>query len=489
MLKTIRENKLLFLLLLLGLVCALVLCAQRVAIESADTLCCVVMTQEDADLLSYKPDSIGIFSGEDTISGALLLVEDGNQYSFEPIDVVDTDNITWGTGEGTAAVRCFKLTEKYAAKYATLGYDGAEEIENILYRAVTDRNIRVLWLTPFVDSQTGEVITDGGEYEQLIENLSERVAPHGITLTSDEFSLLPAYSPNRILLCGVLLGILAAGALVVLGVFEQNKWRIAFFMLFFLGFAGLRLVMDSTHATALVAACVFPCLSLWQFALLLDSAPVGAGLGKKIGYYLRTLLWCFAPSLCGGLFVAAIQSDTGYLLAAYNFSGVKLSQLVPICFAVFVIFKLVYGKNGCKDILYGEKKKLFIPIVVVLAVIAVFLLRTGDGILAVSSLEQRLRNLLERWLIVRPRTKEFAVAWVCAAIALALFFRDSRRWAWIFAILTSVGFSSVVNTFCHSRAPVWLSTTRGVLGLLIGGAIGCVILCVFDLFGSRRAEK
>jgi hypothetical protein len=42
-----------------------------------------------------------------------------------------------------------------------------------------------------------------------------------------------------------------------------------------------------------------------------------------------------------------------------------------------------------------------------IAAVALFIIRTGDGLIAVGTLEQRFRNLLEDLLIAMPRTKEF----------------------------------------------------------------------------------
>jgi mannose/fructose/N-acetylgalactosamine-specific phosphotransferase system component IIC len=80
---------------------------------------------------------------------------------------------------------------------------------------------------------------------------------------------------------------------------------------------------------------------------------------------------------------------------------------------------------------------------------------------------------------VRPRTKEFCIAWPCFGIAWLLCQRGAKRRAWPFVLLSVVGFSSVVNSFCHSRTPVWVSGVRGALGLLIGLAVALVLTALF----------
>ena len=146
----------------------------------------------------------------------------------------------------------------------------------------------------------------------------------------------------------------------------------------------------------------------------------------------------------------------------------------------------LYGRDGLRDILSGKKTLIALLVIAVLGVLAVFLMRTGDGLLSVGTLEQRFRNLLERVLITRPRTKEFIVAWPCLALACALAAAGAKRWLWPFALVSTIGFSSVVNTFCHSRAPVWLSCVRSVLGLAAGLAIGMIVICIADLFSREK---
>lgn len=479
MISFIKKNWIACVLLLAGLVCALILCAQRAVLEADNRLVCVVMTYEDAESLSYVPKALRLFDGGDTLDGAVLLVEDENQYSYIPMSGAEY--------EPGNSVRCFKLIEKYAARYACLGYDGAQEIENILYRAVTDRNIRVVWLTPFTDAQTGGIITDGAVYEEVIQDLFMRISPHGLTMADGEFSVFPEHEPSEWLLCGVLLGVLGAALPVIGSIFENWKVRAGLFILFCAGLAFLTLfIKPYTAAPALAAACLFPCLSVCLVTARLKAAG-GNTLGKKLGVYCKTILPAFLTALIGGLFIAAVQSSDKYLLAVENFRGVKLSQMIPLCFAAVIIYLKLYGRDGLKDVLSGKKTLIILLIIALLAVLAIFLMRTGDGLLSVGTLEQRFRNALERALITRPRTKEFLIAWPCLALACALAAVGAKRWIWPFALVSTVGFSSVVNTFCHSRAPVWLSCVRSVLGLVIGLALGMVVICIADLFSRRKS--
>lgn len=467
------------LVLLLGLLAALFLCGQRISLEAKNKHFAVVMTEASAAQIRDLPDTVQIFDGSVYQKRAVLLVEDDAQYSYVPDEGIDQmlSQFPAGSDRGIAGVRCFHLTEKYAARYNTLGYTGAEEIENILYRAVTDRNIRLIWLEPFVDAETGETITDGGIYAQLLENLCLRLQRHGLTLDA-EYSLFPVHTPGAALLLLTAFGVAAGGVLLLITAFGlDEQWGIVLLVVCCIGCAVLYALRAGLAVSvfALSAAAIFPCLAL-QLAAKLFAVTRTERLGRELLSFGCSLAQCFLIALMGGFFVGALQSSTEYLLAIDNFRGVKLSQLLPILFAVWILLRQLCP---LKEILSGKKYILLLALLLLLAIVALFILRTGDGVLSVSVLEQRFRNTLEHALLVRPRTKEFLLAWPCFALACILCRCGAKRFCWPFFILSAPGFSSVVNTFCHSRAPIWVSTVRSLLGALIGLALGLVLTALF----------
>jgi len=76
----------------------------------------------------------------------LVLIEDRNQTGCVLPDGYTLDGYTGSMVKG------FWLNQTFRARYQTLGYSGAEEIVNMLYRAVVDRGMTVLWLTPLADA-------------------------------------------------------------------------------------------------------------------------------------------------------------------------------------------------------------------------------------------------------------------------------------------------------------------------------------------------
>ncbi len=469
------RTRILLAVLLLGLVSAVFLCLQRAGMEMKNSRVCVVMTEASAARIDGLPETVRLFDGDIFLDDAVLLVEDEKQYSFLPDERIDPllDQFDVGGEGGIAYVRCFRLIEKYAARYAALGYSGAEEIENILYRAVTDRNIRVLWLEPFTDAVSGETVTDGAVYRAALERLAARLQRHGLTLEND-FSVLPAHEPAlwALMLCAF--GLSAALLLLLVEGFGLRKKTALWLLPVVCLAAALTLGAEreaSVRIGAFAASVLFPCLAATLLVSRLEKARP-ASLARSLGGVAASAALCWLISLAGGLFVAAFQSGTRWLLAIDNFRGVKLSLLLPLVYAAYLILRRL---STLREICSGKAFPLFLALLAAAAVLLVFLLRSGDGVLPVGQAEQRARNALEHWLLVRPRTKEFLIGWPCLGLAWIVCQRGAKRRAWPFVLLAAVGFSSVVNSFCHSRTPLWASAVRGGSGLLIGLALALVL--------------
>jgi len=109
------------------------------------------------------------------------------------------------------------------------------------------------------------------------------------------------------------------------------------------------------------------------------------------------------------------------------------------------------------------------------------LMRTGnDAPGDVSSIELKVRTLLDHILPERPRTKEFLVGHPALVIALAMAFRGDRKYLPLAGLLAAVGQASVLNTFCHLHTPISVSVMRVVTGMIVGGIMGLVALWIYN---------
>ena len=76
----------------------------------------------------------------------------------------------------------FSVWDYIQYRYAYYNYEGAEEIENTLYRAVTERNIRVIYFKPIKEHDNRfAYITDPEVYRDMFDSLDQRLAEHGIS--------------------------------------------------------------------------------------------------------------------------------------------------------------------------------------------------------------------------------------------------------------------------------------------------------------------
>lgn len=240
---------------------------------------------------------------------------------------------------------------------------------------------------------------------------------------------------------------------------------------------------------AFIAALTYPILAF----LSLEAYENGPLAWK----YLRTCL----ISMAGGFFIAAMLSQLAYYIQAVEFHGVKAAVFIPV-FIAFAYFmrKLAKANEHLKDPLTYSAILLGFVIIVVLGIMY---MRTGnDNPAAVSPLELHMRNLLDHYLPVRPRTKSFAIGLPGLWIAIWLMDRwkkvsedkKLRHGAWTsLAILAAmISQTDIVNTFCHIHTPVMLSAERICVELVLGAIVGCILLALGNLaskWGNKEAVQ
>jgi hypothetical protein len=151
-----------------------------------------------------------------------------------------------------------------------------------------------------------------------------------------------------------------------------------------------------------------------------------------------------------------------------------------------------------KQFLLEDIKMYYLFIAIVAGVVGyIYIARSGheSGVEALN-IELIFRNYLENVLLARPRTKEILMAF--PALSASVFFaaRFYNRLIFPTALVATLGFTSIVNTFCHARSPIYLSTVRTFLSLGIGIIISIVVLAILNIlsrvyvayFGSSRYE-
>ena len=415
-------------------------------------------------------DVPGSLGGETTVP--LALVENYSLTGVMVPEVFDPD--MW---DGPM-VKTVYMYDVYACRYVP--EEPSSENENRLFRAVTDRSMRLVIVTP-LEYADGSLVTDPAAYEDVLGGLSERIADRGLTM-GREFSALQAPKLNRFLLAGAVLLAAAAAVLFLTTVVPIDPTVTN--ILLAAGAAvsiggGIVLPMLMQKIAAFGAAALTPCFTAillcrayrWKSAERLQIA------GRFIGLLAAML----GISAAGGLYVAGLLGTRQYMLEFSVFTGVKLAQMIPLAVtAVFLFFTL-------RKFPYEEKRKLPKMLVIFMlagvgAALAVLLVRLGGSIIPPSvKIEVVVRTWLEHTLYARPRTKEMLIAFPALALFAASCARRVSLLALPLGVLAEVGSVSVVNTFCHTFTAVKFSFIRTLLGSGIGLVIGLAALAVFCL--------
>ena len=380
-------------------------------------------------------------------------------------------------------VKGFYLRQNERARMVTTEQGDAQEVGDMLFRAVADRGVQVLWLAPLGDEDGLD--TDLQTYESLLSRLQMRIERCGFHYGIPQGLESLTLSPLVLVLCGF--GIFAA-ALLLLCLLFQISDRIAWVLylvcaLECIAGAILRPQLQEI-LLALGASIVFPALSIDYLGVKLKKAKNQQRASWKD--YLCTVLVGSLITVLGGVYIGAVLGSWKYILVLQVFRGVKLSQAAVYLFAIVLLgWMLLEFQKGRRpnSLLRSIDRRLLVRVISVMVILIgagmIYLMRGGDGMLGVSTLENRFRAALENWILYRPRTKEFLIAWPAISFAFCFAARKDRLFTWLFGALGGIGFASIANTFCHIRAHFLVSVARTAFGLIFGLLIGSLFFILF----------
>ena len=117
-------------------------------------------------------------------------------------------------------VRLFSMVPYIQERYKFYNYEGAEEIENTLYRAVTERNIRLIFFRAFKENRD-DYVTDYQEYERTFNSFKQRIAEHNMYL--GDASTMRPNQVNLIYKMLIGLGIFGGGMILLGMIFKINE--------------------------------------------------------------------------------------------------------------------------------------------------------------------------------------------------------------------------------------------------------------------------
>ncbi len=337
--------------------------------------------------------------------------------------------------------------------------------------AASERNMSLLFVRFFIKKTLSYNI----EYLQAINNA---MAEEGLTVGNVTGSNNFASSSLMILL--VTLGVAAGGILLCqylgLGKISWVLGILGFLGVIFLLFVGQTIL--ARRIVAFLAAVIFPVLAI--------SYNINRNTNRKENGRVLLAIWrMFSTtliSLVGAALIIGALADKRYMLAINYFSGVKVAAVLPLLLLAYIFWR--QNKNNKELLSSGQeliKRPLTIGLaiagLVALAIVALYVLRTGNDSGATSSIEETFRSWLSAVMGVRPRTKELLLH---PLLFLIFYFGYNKKLLPIL-LLTSIAQVSLVNTFCHIHTPMLISLERTFLGLVIGIIIGIVLLVIIKV--------
>ncbi len=421
-------------------------------------------------------------------------------------------------GNSYNAVRVFTVWDFIQNRWRYYGYKGAEEITNTLFRAITERNIRVIYFKPVKYTKDWSVyVTDEDVYRDIFTTLEKRLDDHGFYRGQstpfyygvEDFFKIGAFDigKNLVALAPMMLFILGM-LLLVNRIFKINQ-KVYNFLVGFSILLGIIITVAVNgkfpsillHLIGFGISVVFACLSIVYFISenkkVRDKLVNGDALSEIAINALKILIISVAISLLGGLAIRSLFNGQSYFLEINIFRGVKLAQIIPILF--FPIAYMTYFGVGDEvkiedRIKISEIKYLLnIPIKAWMLIVGViltglgvyYMMRTGhESSIEVSSTEMLVRNYLEEVLVARPRNKEFLFAFPSLMLMVYAGVKKMPIWTIIFGLAGVIGMTSVNNTFMHIRTPLYLGIARTGYSLLFGAILGLIAIICFHLFNK-----
>jgi hypothetical protein len=218
----------------------------------------------------------------------------------------------------------------------------------------------------------------------------------------------------------------------------------------------------------------------------------------------EVLLVTSALMMIGPLLIISLLNQWRFFSGTDKYFFPKITQLIPLliiglAFAgeVFPHRVMVEGAAAARerarrwfanllDQPFTARVALLGGVLVIAAY--VWIARTGnDSGMEISSIELKMRAILEQIFITRPRTKEVFLGH--PAMIFAVYFALRRQWvpAFAAAILATIGQADMLNSFCHLHTPIFYSLLRSIHAVWLGIAIGGVALWVYHRMTAPRA--
>ncbi len=445
------------------------------------------------EVLGYPENEQGLLDYVKENNIAIALIENSTQR--EHLEGKGLNKLV--EDSGYSAMRIFTMWDYIRERNKYYNYEGAEEIENTMFRAITERNIRAIYFKPFFEEQKStKYLTDSQEYERTFKSLENRLQEHNIKFGKAE--RMKEFHVGSKRLAFLTFGITLAAVLLFIKMFNIKSSKASYLYLFAIPASLIPLVARGVaeKGFAFAAAVIFSGLGIYFFMMQIIKIYSDSKkylLINIMSYSTLILTGAVIISLIGAIFVDSMLADVKYFLEMDIFRGVKFAQILP--FGIFLILFLIYFMNkdeedSLKSVINTSLKflnkdiKIYYGIIVGIigAVAYVYISRTGhESNIQPSNIEMISRNFMEYVLLARPRTKEFLIAFPAIFAAVYAASKKSEFFTGLFMLTAAIGTSSIINTFSHLRTPIYLSLARTVIALGFGIVIGVITVIMIDM--------
>lgn len=334
--------------------------------------------------------------------------------------------------------------------------------------AASERNNRILMLRFFSPT----IARNWAEYNfDFLQGLRSTLEREGFTFGAAEpFQNLPT-SRMKIFFLGVAV---LAGIILLLEKFLSPKlgWTLGGFGLL----AWIAMLLGGFLELGRLGMALASVIAFPSLAIINNLKPEGRNLVGSVKVLIKTSIY----SLIGAILMIGLLTDTGFMLKIQQFKGVKIAHVLPLVILVVFCFLWQEGDRWLPSLKNFFRTKISVGWALLGVVLGLGLLiyvsRTGNESAAVSGLELEFRALLDRLLVVRPRTKEFLIGHPLLILSFYLGYQHKYL---PLLILGAIGQVSLVNTFAHLHTPLLVSLFRAFNGLWLGIVVGVVLVICY----------
>jgi hypothetical protein len=353
-------------------------------------------------------------------------------------------------------------------------------------RSIVDRNIRFIYIRPLRNVKTG---LNGNISETLnsVAEFNKYAALSGFTINKPIAYLSPKM-PGGYHKFAVSFSLLFAFLLYIFYLFSPRIRyiiTIAFFGAIAVTAADIFIGDNILRLWATMAAILYPSFSSLVFLMYLKNncqKPLVVQILSSLGILIGI-------NLFGMYTVVTCLCDLRFTFGMLVYSGVLISFILPVVFFGINYFSCFIGFENIKEAF----KKLWkfkitarkLSLLIIFGFIFyVYIARSGNDMgISATKFELNFRELLEKYLLVRPRFKEFVIGYPSILVLIYLYkhFRKKEIAFWL-GFLAVMGSVSMVNSFCHGFTPVLTSAVRTINGLVIGVSFGLLIVLLVHAY-------